>query len=195
MTSPNHENPAQPNYAAMPPYPAQPYPGQPLYPGQQPDPSAHFAPGQQPYPQPVPVDQFGQPLYAGQHPYAAYYGPAVPTSMPGTVRAAQVISLIAGALGIVLIIAIGAVGGGEAAGRAVAGFIPFVVLAGLACAYGSGGPATRGWAIGIGALECLCGLGGAASQQAPGLMGLIVGATVLLLLSQRSAATWFRRPR
>ncbi|MGW6422010.1 hypothetical protein ACWF82_04975 [Nocardia sp. NPDC055053] len=155
------------------------YPADPGYPG------GPGQPGYAPYP--------GGPGYAGYPQYGGY--PQAPVRMPGSVRAAQVLSFVAAGLGLALIVVFGAMAGGEAAGGAMAGFGPFLVLGGLAFAFPTGGPGIRTTAIVVGGLTALCGLGSTASQMPPSLLGMLIGGAVAILLAQRSAHDWFHRPR
>lgn len=150
-------------------YPAAPHPGYPAAP----------PPGYTGYP--------GQPGFAGY--------PQAPIRMPGSVRAAQVLSFVAAGLGVVLIVATGVVAGAEAAGRATAGSLLFLILGGLAFSFPTGGPGVRTAAIVLGALTALCGLGSAASGLPPSLLGMLIGGAVVILLAQRAAQAWFHRPR
>ncbi|MFD4430170.1 hypothetical protein ACFWPJ_12490, partial [Nocardia sp. NPDC058497] len=72
----------------------------------------------------------------------------------------------------------GAMAGGEAAGRATAGFGVFLVLGGLAFAFPTGGQGIRTTAIVFGCLTALCGLGSTASQMPPSLLGMLIGGAV-----------------
>ncbi|MFI8973666.1 hypothetical protein ACIGO9_12340 [Nocardia asteroides] len=135
----------------------------------------------------------GYPTYPGHPGFAGY--PQAPVRMPGSVRAAQVLSFVAAGLGVVLIVATGVVAGAEAAGRATAGSLLFLILGGLAFSFPTGGPGVRTAAIVLGALTTLCGLGSAASGLPPSLLGMLIGGAVVILLAQRTAQAWFHRPR
>ncbi|MFE7722427.1 hypothetical protein ACFU44_25680 [Nocardia rhizosphaerihabitans] len=212
MTGPEH-HPAVPNSAPGDPAAAQPvapgpgherYPSAPAhqtycgpaapYPGRQPDGSYVTYPGDPGYPGYAPHP--GGP-YGGYPQAPAGYGgyPQAPVRMPGSVRAAQVLAFVAAGLGLALIVVFGAMAGGEAAGRATAGFGPFLVLGGLAFAFPTGGQGIRTTAIVVGCLTALCGLGSTASQMPPSFLGMLIGGAVAILLAQRSARDWFHRPR
>ncbi|MFI5498592.1 hypothetical protein ACIA5E_05945 [Nocardia asteroides] len=184
--------PGDPGYPTAPALgaPATRGPGGPVFPAGAPaaDPFAHTGhpvdSGYRAAPHP------GYPTYPG---FAGY--PQAPVRMPGSVRAAQVLSFVAAGLGVVLIVATGAVAGAEAAGRATAGSLLFLILGGLAFSFPTGGPGVRTAAIVLGALTTLCGLGSAASGLPPSLLGMLIGGAVVILLAQRAAQAWFHRPR
>ncbi|MFD3706822.1 hypothetical protein ACFWUP_27100 [Nocardia sp. NPDC058658] len=163
-------------------YPAyEPYPGGP-----------HGGPGVAHYPG-GPGYQPGYAPFPGGPGYGSY--PPAPVRMPGSVRAAQILSFVAAALGLVLIVLIGAMGGPEALGRATAGFSLFLVLGGLACAFQNGSDGVRIGGIVVGSMTALCGLGSMAGQAPPSLLGMLIGGAVAILLAQKSARDWFHRPR
>lgn len=187
--------PGDPGYPTAPPLgaPAARGLGGPAFPAGAPagDPFAHAGhPVDSGYPA---APHPGYPAYPG-HPGIAGY-PQAPIRMPGTVRTAQVLSFVAAGLGVVLIVATGVVAGAEAAGRATAGSLLFLILGGLAFSFPTGGPGVRTAAIVLGALTALCGLGSATSGLPPSLLGMLIGGAVVILLAQRAAQAWFHRPR
>jgi len=116
-------------------------------------------------------------------------------TMPGTVRTAQIIAWIMGALGIVLIGVAMAARGGEFAGQIAAGFLLPIGLSGCAFNFGSGKNGLRITAIVVASLQGLFSLGGMATMQPPGLLGIVTGVTIACLLAGKSAKQWFSRPR
>ncbi|MFD6159937.1 hypothetical protein ACFWF7_43455 [Nocardia sp. NPDC060256] len=129
----------------------------------------------------------------GGNPYGQFPPPL--TTMPGSVRAAQVVSIIFGALGILLVVVAMALGRYELAGGLIAGFLFAIIIAGFALAFGSAGNGVRTTVIVLASIEALFGLAGIGAQLPPGLLGLIVGVTVIITLSRASAGAWFKRPR
>ncbi|MEV0246530.1 hypothetical protein AB0H76_08090 [Nocardia sp. NPDC050712] len=120
--------------------------------------------------------------------------PQIPR-MPGTVRAAQVISFVMAGLGVALTVLQGVVFGAERAGGAAFGFLCAWILAALAVQFGSAGPGTRTAALTLSIVEALIGLGGMAAMQPPGLLGILVGIVTACLVGGPGAAAWFARPR
>ncbi|MGW6422012.1 hypothetical protein ACWF82_04985 [Nocardia sp. NPDC055053] len=120
--------------------------------------------------------------------------PTWPVTMPASVRAAQVISWVCGGLGIALVAILIANDLPEAAGAAIAGFLPFLFLAIFAFGFTSGGAGIRGCAIAVACLEALCGAGSISQQTLPGPIGMVAGAAIAILLAQASAQRWFARP-
>ncbi|APA99916.1 hypothetical protein [Nocardia seriolae] len=154
------------------PYPAAPYGPPGHYPPTWPMPGGHG-----PY---------------GYHPYGQL--PPYPTTMPGPVRAAQIISWLFGGLGIGLSVLAGVLGKPELCGALVAGFLPAFFLALFAFGYTVNGNGLRIAAIIFASFGILWGLGGMASKQPPGFLGLAASIAIVVLLSQRSAGAWFNRP-
>ncbi|MFF2556304.1 hypothetical protein ACFVUS_35205 [Nocardia sp. NPDC058058] len=186
--------PPMPPYGGQPyggqPYGGQPYGGQPQgggypqgYP-QGPNPYGHNAYGQHPYPQ-----------YPGNVQYPGYgQYPAMPMEMPQSVKAARVIAFLFGGLGLVLTFMTGAIVGAEAAGAATVGYFFAIVLAGFAFGFRSGGNGIRVTAIVLASIELLIGAGGMAAQTPPGVLGFGASLAVVILLCQKSAVAWFKRP-
>ncbi|MFI6170613.1 hypothetical protein ACIBCN_27780 [Nocardia sp. NPDC051052] len=151
------------------------------------------------------VPQGGYPPYPGPpqggyppNPYGGNaYGQFQPpmTKMPGSVRAAQVVSIIFATLGIVLIVVALGLGRPELAGGLMFGFLFAIIMAGFTLTFGYAENGTRTTVIVLASIEGLVGLGGMGAQQPPGLLGCIVGLTVVITLSRASASAWFKRPR
>ncbi|MEV0854348.1 hypothetical protein [Nocardia fluminea] len=114
--------------------------------------------------------------------------------MPGNVRAAQVICWIGGGIGVLLVAALIAADRPEAAGAAIAGFLPFLFLAILAFGFTSGANGIRMCTIAIACLQALCGFGSISQPAPPGLLGTTAGAAIAILLARQSAREWFTRP-
>ncbi|WP_246124517.1 hypothetical protein [Nocardia bhagyanarayanae] len=83
----------------------------------------------------------------------------------------------------------------ELAGQLMAGFLLLFVIAGCTLGFGRGGNVLRVTVIVLASIQGLCGLGATAAQLPPGLLGTIVGITIVILLSQKSSGAWFKRPR
>lgn len=134
----------------------------------------------------LPPDPYGYHAYPQASPY--------PTTMPKSVRAAQIISWVFAALGIVLIGAAFAVGNYELAGALIAGYVPAFLLGIFAFGYTVNGNGLRIAAIVCASLGILWGLGSLVQLQPPGLLGIAASLTIVILLSQSSAGLWFKRP-
>ncbi|MFC9999545.1 hypothetical protein [Nocardia sp. NPDC127526] len=153
------------------------------------------APNNQPY-EPYPT----APVYPqtphhdpyGYHPYS--HIPPHPTTMPGSVRAARIISWLFAALGIGLSVLAGVIGNPELAGALVAGLLPALFLALFAFGYTTNGNGMRVASIICAAFGILWSLGGAAQGLPPGLLGIAANLTILILLSKQISADWFKRP-
>ncbi|MFI9502874.1 hypothetical protein [Nocardia sp. NPDC052566] len=173
----------------------------------QPPPTGTFAPqpGRQPfaappngYPSYPPPNGHYPPQYGHApapyppHGYQTAPYPPVPLRMPGTVRAAQIISFLMAGLGILLGTVAGALGKFELLGALVFGFSPALVLGILAFSFGYAHRGTRISSIVLGSFLALFGLN---PTSPPGLLGLIMGITIVVLLAQGSAGAWFNRPR
>lgn len=147
-------------------------------------------PAYEPYPS-TGAEPYPQEPYL-QHAYAPY-GPApAPVTMPGSVRSAQVISFVAGGLGLALVALAIASGNPELGGALIFGFGPAIVLGIMAFNYGSAGNGVRTASIVFAVLFAVFGLN---VGNPPSLVGLVGGIVLTILLSQRSAGAWFRRPR
>ncbi|MFE6859834.1 hypothetical protein [Nocardia sp. NPDC057668] len=197
--APPEPAPEVPNYPPTTPFPAMhaaPAPGSPYAATAVPPGGAQAPGGYEPMP-PFPTggnQGYGYPPNPhGYNPYGPYA--PQPATMPASVKAARVVSFLFGGLGLVIVVAVSALGDAYAAGVAVGGFAVPILLAGFAFGFGSGGNGIRVTAIVLAVITMLMGLGGAASQSPPGPLGLIVGLAVLILLCQSSASAWFKRPR
>jgi hypothetical protein len=206
VTGPEH-HPAMPNSAPHDPY-ADQWTGtpqgygdpaaQPCFPRRTHDGSYVTYPGDAGYPD-VPARQHGSaavhrayaPHLAGQENNG---GPQAPLRMPGNVRAAQVICWIGGGTGVLLVAGLIAADLPEAAGAAIAGFLPFLFLAILAFGFTSGADGIRMCTIAIACLQALCGFGSASQPAPPGLLGTVAGAAIAILLTRQPAREWFTRP-
>ncbi|MFF3977412.1 hypothetical protein [Streptomyces sp. NPDC001828] len=199
--------PPQPSWG--PPQQPGPYPPPAPGPYQQPAPGPYQQPvyGQVPYQQPqfgqAPQSQpgYGQPPY-GQlpHPQAPYgygqpYGTGVPQSMPGGVRAAQVVVFAMCGFSALGSVVMGAAGGAEAAGYMIGANLFGWVLLVFAFLFGGGRGGVRVSAIVFASLQILAGLGAIGGGRPAGALGGLASIAVVVLLSQRSAGQWFGRPR
>ncbi|MFJ8308518.1 MULTISPECIES: hypothetical protein [unclassified Streptomyces] len=193
--------------------PPQPQWGPPQQPGQYPPPpqgpDQQPGHGQAPHPRPG----YGQPAY-GQAPYpqapynqapypqAPYgfgyghpYGAVVPQSMPGAVRAAQVVIFSMGGLSALGSVIMGAVSGAEAAGYAIGANLCGWVLVVFAFLFDSGRRGVRVTSIVFASIQILFGLGSIGAHRPAGVLPGLAAAAVVVLLSQGSAGQWFGRPR
>ncbi|MGP3926744.1 hypothetical protein [Streptomyces sp. 8N616] len=179
--------------------PPAPPPQQP-YPNPQAQPYGYQQP--QPYPQPQSHPQqagygpYGPPPpgpYATYPPGPGY--PAVPGTMPGQVRTAQVMFFVLAGLVLVGSAAAGAIAGGEAAGKVIGSNLP--VIGGFICAllFGKSGNGARITAIVFGSLMILFGLGALGQEQPAGLLEIACGIVIIVMLGQKQATYWFTRPR
>ncbi|MFI6866697.1 hypothetical protein [Nocardia sp. NPDC050406] len=129
----------------------------------------------------------------GYQPYAQ--PPTHPTTMPGPVRAAQIISWLFGGTGLALAILAAALGKYELCGMLVAGFLPAFFLALFAFAYSVNGNGLRVASIIFASIGILWGLSGMSQQMPPGLLGFAASLAIVILLAQGSAGAWFKRPQ
>ncbi|AYF77895.1 hypothetical protein D7D52_33355 [Nocardia yunnanensis] len=82
----------------------------------------------------------------------------------------------------------------DLAGAIAAGFLPGFFLALFAFGYTVNGNGMRIAAIVCASFAILWAMGGAAQGLPPGLLGIAAGISIVVLLSRRSAAAWFKRP-
>ncbi|MFD7844731.1 hypothetical protein ACFV4K_17560 [Nocardia sp. NPDC059764] len=129
----------------------------------------------------------------GYDPYGQF--PRFPATMPGSVRAAQVISSIFGGLGLALTVLAGVIAGAGAAGAMCFGYLFSMILALVAIGFRNGGSGTRTTALVLASIEMVIGLGGMGAKQPPGALGLIASLVIVILLAQSGSAAWFKRPR
>ncbi|MEU6821719.1 hypothetical protein ABZ921_13895 [Streptomyces atriruber] len=153
-------------------------------------------------PQPGPPQQPGLPTYNGpaQDPAHAYgygygQGPMVPQTMPGVVRAAQIVIWVLAGLTVLGSIFLIALSNPETAGAALGVNICLLVAAGMAFRFGTAGHGIRVTCIVLMSVQILFGLGGAASGNPGGLLPLLGAIATVILLSQSIAGAWFKRPR
>ncbi|WP_369023354.1 hypothetical protein [Nocardia cyriacigeorgica] len=118
-----------------------------------------------------------------------------PRTMPAPVRAAQIISWVFGAVGAALMAVAVSADNWELVGALIGGYLPAVFLVILALGFGVNGNGVRMAAIVAASFGILFGLGGLAQGLPPGLLGLGMCLAIVILLSQRSAADWFKRPQ
>lgn len=186
-----HVPPVPPAPGAASPYPGgpAPYPGGPApYPQ---SPPAGYGPV--PGPPPGYPGQPGHPGYPG-HP-AQPYAP-VPVTMPGVLRAAQVILFVAMGLAVVGVVVVSSLRGAEASGRMIGSILPLIGAFICALRFNSGGGGVRITAIVFTSLMILFGLGQAGNGDPSGLGWALFFATpVLVLLCLRPSSAWFDRPR
>ncbi|MBF6289403.1 hypothetical protein [Nocardia cyriacigeorgica] len=118
-----------------------------------------------------------------------------PRTMPAPVRAAQIISWVFGAMGAALMAVAVSVDNWELVGALIGGYLPAVFLVILAFGFGVNGNGVRVAAIVAASFGIVFGLGGLTQGLPPGLLGLGMCLAIVILLSQRSAADWFKRPQ
>lgn len=118
-----------------------------------------------------------------------------PHTMPAPVRAAQIISWVFGAVGAALMAVAVSVDNWELVGALIGGYLPAVFLVILAFGFGVNGNGVRVAAIVAASFGIVFGLGGLTQGLPPGLLGLGMCLAIVILLSQRSAADWFKRPQ
>ncbi|MEV6768652.1 hypothetical protein AB0N05_08445 [Nocardia sp. NPDC051030] len=140
------------------------------------------------------------PITADGHAYDSHeyqpYGqvPSYPTKMPGTARAAQIISWLFGGIGIALSVLAGVLGKPELCGTLIGGFLPAFFLALFAFGYTANGNGLRVAAIVFASIGILWGLSAMTQAKPPGLLGFGASLAIVILLSKRSAGDWFKRP-
>ncbi|MDH6283078.1 hypothetical protein [Prescottella agglutinans] len=113
-----------------------------------------------------------------------------PTTMPKSVRAAQIISWVFAAIGIALAGVAFADDDIELGVTIVLVYLPGILLGILAFGYTVNGNGLRTAAIVIASLEGLISM----AQRPPFLVGIAVSLTIVILLCRRSAGLWFKRP-
>ncbi|UGT44036.1 hypothetical protein LTV02_11905 [Nocardia yamanashiensis] len=115
--------------------------------------------------------------------------PAHPTQMPGSVRAARIISWLYGLLGIALPVVAGVTGNYELCGALVGVFLPAYFLAILAFGYTVNGNGLRVASIIFASLGLLLVL-----SRVGGLLNLAPNLAIIILLARSEAGAWFKRP-
>ncbi|MFG2648992.1 hypothetical protein [Streptomyces sp. NPDC048436] len=146
--------------------------------------------------------QAGLPSYGGpaQDPTHVYgygygYGRMVPTTMPGVVRATQIILWVLGGLVLIGVIGIAATGDPVTAGAATGVNVFLLVACGFSFAFKTAGNGVRVTCIVLMSVQIAFGLGGLASGNPGGILGLAGSVSTVILLSQGAAGAWFKRPR
>ncbi len=163
--------------------PPQPYPAQPT----------HGAPGV--YGGPAPhgmAGGFGAPGQYGA-PYA--YAPMTPMTMPGSVRAAQVVIWAMAGLTMLIVLVWGFASSAEDAGRLFATNTMGWALFFMAFNYHRSGSGARTASVVLAILQIVFSLGGLANGTGGGGLPLLGAISVAVLLNQSSARAWFNRPR
>ncbi|MGW6059907.1 hypothetical protein [Streptomyces sp. NPDC055189] len=150
---------------------------------------SYTGPAQDPHPNPYGQPQGGAPAYG----YG--YGPVAPQTIPGAVRAAQIVVWVLSGLVLLGTIAIAASGDPQTAGAAFGANVCLLVTCGFAFAFKSAGNGVRVTCIVLMSVQIALGLGGLASGNPGGLVGLLGSIAVVVLLSQGAAGAWFKRPR
>ncbi|MYU25970.1 hypothetical protein [Streptomyces sp. SID8352] len=186
----NEQSNPQPPPEGRPP----PYGPPPRSPGQAPHgaPGPHTAPYGTPYGGVPPTGH--QPPYGGMYPPAPY-PPYGPYTMPGTVRAAQIVIWSMGGLVLMAILA-----GGYDAGPRVAGALFGTNLMGwalcvLAFFYPSHGDGVRITSMVLAGVQIVMSVAGLTGRLAGVNLALLGSVALLVLLNQGTAKRWFLRPR
>src|SRR5690606_9316122 len=149
--------------------------------------SPYPQPGAQPYPGAPPQGWAGPP---------AYYDPSQQVfTMPGSVRASQIVIFATFGFGVLISIVVGVVVGPEEAGRAFSAYLMSLVLFILAFQYPKAGHGVRVASIVLASVQILFALSAAAQGVPLGIVPLGTGIALVVLLSQGTAGQWFRRPR
>ncbi|WND34236.1 hypothetical protein RI578_08015 [Streptomyces sp. BB1-1-1] len=132
----------------------------------------------------------------GGYPGAPYpYAPVPPPTMPGSVRAAQILIWVMAGLVMLVVVIWGAGVGAEDAGRLFATNLMGWVLFVLAFRYGTGGNGVRVASIVLASVQIVMSLGGIAQGNGGGGLPLFGAIAIVVLLNQSAAAQWFKRPR
>ena len=142
--------------------------------------------------------QPGLPRYTGpaQDPAYGYgHGPVAPHTMPGVVRAAQVVVWVLAGLTLLGVIGLAAAGEPETAGAAAGVSLCLLVAAGFAFTFNNAGNGVRVTCIVLMSVQIAFGLGGLASGNPGGILGLLGSIATVILLAQGAAGAWFKRPR
>ncbi|TLF81081.1 hypothetical protein [Nocardia cyriacigeorgica] len=120
---------------------------------------------------------------------------AFPITMPAPVRAAQIVSWVFGAVGAALMAVAVSADNWELVGALIGGYLPAVFLVVLAFGFAVNGNGVRVSAIVAAGVGMLLGLGAMTQGLPPGFLGFGMCMAIVILLSQRSAADWFKRPQ
>lgn len=140
----------------------------------------------------------GYPNHPGPTGYPGYPGgpvpPQQPFTMPGVVRAAQIMGFVAGGLVVLWSIVTGALAGAEASGRIVGLSLPVIGVFICALLFGRAGSGAKVTGIVFASLMILFGLGALGQRNAGGALMMGLGVAIVVTLSQKQAGYWFRRP-
>lgn len=117
-----------------------------------------------------------------------------PTTMPGSARAAQIISWLFAGLGIVLVVIAVANGYYELGGALTAGFLPAFFLALFAFGYTINGNGLRIASTVFACLGIFVGFGSGAQGIPFGPLGGLLSLIIVILLTRPATAAWFKRP-
>ncbi|MFE0105431.1 hypothetical protein [Streptomyces sp. NPDC059009] len=158
-------------------------------------PPPHHDPQADPQVNPHANPQAGLPTYTGPAQEPGYGFAPVPQSMPGNVRAAQIVLWVLAGLTVLGTVAIAAMGDAATAGAAFGVNICLFVAAGFAFTFKTAGHGIRVTCIVLTSVQIAFALGGAAGGNAGGLLPLLGSIAVVVLLSLGSAGAWFKRPR
>ncbi|MER6141385.1 hypothetical protein ABT174_15135 [Streptomyces sparsogenes] len=117
----------------------------------------------------------------------------MPATMPGTVRAAQVLFFVMTGLVALGVMVAALAGDPELAGGLLGANFP--VIGGVICAFcfGKSGNGAKVTAIVFASLMIAAGLGALGQRQPAGLVEFAMGTAIVVLLSQRQSGQWFRR--
>lgn len=116
-------------------------------------------------------------------------------TMPGSVRAAQVVILATFGVGLLLTVLVGSFFGAEEAGRVFSPFLMSVALSVAAFLYAKKGNSVRITSLVLASTQILLALSATARGAPLGIVPLGSAITVIILLSGHSARQWFRRQR
>ncbi|MGW2659852.1 hypothetical protein ACWCW7_02740 [Nocardia tengchongensis] len=114
--------------------------------------------------------------------------------MPRLVRAAQVLALGMGGLGLASVASSGWLLGTRAAIATAVPFVPALLLALIALTFNSEGQSIRIGAILVAVLNMLWTVPSIIDGRPPGPLGPLVSLAVIVLLFRREARDWFEPP-
>ncbi|MFE6166098.1 hypothetical protein ACFQ7F_45215 [Streptomyces sp. NPDC056486] len=135
------------------------------------------------------------PAYGNGYGNGYGYGPVAPHTMPGVVRAAQIVVWVLGGLTLIGVIGLAAAGDPETAGAAAGVNLCLMVAGGFAFTFKNAGNGIRVTCIVLMSVQIAFGLGGLASGNPGGILGLLGSVASVILLAQAAAGAWFKRPR